>query len=253
MRIFSWNVNGVRAAARGGLVPWLQREKPDVVCLQETKAHVEQLEPELSQPSGYHAQWHSAERRGYSGVATFSLEPPLVVQEGLGVPEIDAEGRVLITEHVDVTVVNAYFPNSRHGGGRLWYKLLFLRHLRTWLRDRRAADKPALVCGDFNIAHREIDLANPKTNKANPGFLPEERAWLDAFTSDGYFDAFRRLHPDEVSYTWWSYRGDVRNRNVGWRIDQFWLDERLAPRLESVVHQADVRGSDHCPVGIELR
>lgn len=253
MKLLSWNVNGIRSCARHGLLDWVAREGADVFCLQETRAHPEQLEKELLNLRGYHGAWHAARRRGYSGVATFCRRDPDEVISGLGVPELDQEGRVLTCVLGDLAVVNAYFPTSQRTHARLPYKLEFCRAMEALLGRLRHRGLKVLLCGDYNIAHREIDLRNPRENEGNAGFLPEERAWMDRFLEAGYVDTFRARCPEPGNYTWWSYRGDVRQRNVGWRIDYVCVAPDLDERVARSFHQPHVLGSDHCPVGVELR
>lgn len=253
MKILSWNVNGLRACAKRGFLDWMEHESPDMVCIQETKAKPEQLPDELLTPLGYHSCWHSAEKKGYSGVATFSRRRPRRVRCGLSVRGIDREGRVLETEFPGLVLINAYFPHSHHDHGRLPHKLRFCRALRRRMDTLRAEGKKPVVCGDFNIAHREIDLANPKGNRCNAGFLPQERSWMERAVRAGYIDCFRRFCDQSGHYTWWSNRKGVRERNIGWRIDLFLASAELSRRLRSAYHQPEVRGSDHCPIGLVLR
>jgi exodeoxyribonuclease-3 len=249
----SWNVNGIRACQRGGFLDWFAKQDADMVCIQETKARAEQLEDELLRPLGYHGYWHSAEKKGYSGVATFTRRRPREVREGLGVRAFDREGRVLETEFPGFVLINAYYPNSQRDHARLPYKLRFCRAMRRRVDALVADGKNVIVCGDHNIAHRDIDLANPSGNRRNAGFLPQERGWLERTLRAGYLDAFRHLCDEPDHYTWWSYRPGVREKNVGWRIDLFMINEALGRRLRRAYHQPDVRGSDHCPIGLELR
>jgi exodeoxyribonuclease-3 len=253
VKISSWNVNGIRAAGKAGFAQWVESDAPDVVCVQETKAFPAQLTEDLLHPMGYHSFWHAAEKPGYSGVATYSKKEPLDVKVGIGVPEIDSEGRVLVTEFQDCVLVNCYFPNSQREHTRLGYKLMFCEKIYQYLQSLRTSGKNVVVCGDFNIAHREIDLRNPKTNVKNAGFLPEERAWMDFFIAQGYVDGFRSFVPDPGHYTWWSYRPGVRERNIGWRIDYFFVNQEFQDRMETVYHQPNIMGSDHCPVSLKLR
>jgi exodeoxyribonuclease-3 len=257
LRIASWNVNGIRSAHGKGLLDWIASESPDVLCLQETKAHPEQLPKELLEPAdkegrAYHVFWASAKRRGYSGVALLSRAEPDSVSF-LGVPEFDDEGRALVASFGDLTIVSAYFPNSQEAGARLDYKLRFCRAIREYC-DRVVSNKGHIVVsGDYNIAHTPIDLARPRENEGNPGYLPEERAWMDEFTSSGYVDTFRTLHPGlKDQYSWWSYRGRARENNVGWRIDYHCIDPGLRPRVAAASILAGVTGSDHCPIILEL-
>lgn len=253
MKILCWNVNGIRACAGHGFLDWFAKEEADVVCIQETKAHEEQLTEELARPLGYHAHWHSAHKKGYSGVATFSKRRPRAIQEGLGIPALDKEGRVLITEFPGFVLINAYFPNSQHDHARLNHKIRFQRAMRNKMDEIRASGRNVIVCGDYNIAHRDIDLANPVGNRRNAGFLPQERSWMERTTRAGYIDAFRHFCEEPGHYTWWSYRAGVRERNVGWRIDVFLVNPELKRRLRRVWHQTGIRGSDHCPIALELR
>jgi len=252
--LFSWNVNGLRAAERAGFLDWFAGQRAFAICVQEIKVHPDQLSDGMRNPAGYHAYFHPAERPGYSGVATFTREEPLAVVRGLGSPEFDREGRVLRTEFRDFVLVNAYFPNSQRDHARLDYKLRFCAAMLRLVNGYRRAGKNVLLCGDHNISHRAIDLANPKQNERNAGFLPEERAWMERFTSrHGWVDTFRSLCPEPGHYTWWSYRPGVRERNIGWRLDYFIANPELMDRVKRVRHQTKVRGSDHCPVELELR
>jgi exodeoxyribonuclease-3 len=253
MRLISWNVNGIRAAGRGGFQKWFEDEAADVVAIQESKARPEQLEEDLLHPLGYHSYWHSAEKPGYSGVAIYSKKEPLRIQNGIGVPDIDREGRVLVAEYPGFVLVNAYFPNSQREAARLGYKLEFCKKMHKFLEKLRKDGKQVVVCGDFNIAHTEIDLKNPKSNVKNAGFLPEERAWMTDFLDAGYVDTFRHFEKGPGHYTWWSYRPGVREKNVGWRIDYFCVNREHESRLKSMVHQPQTRGSDHCPVALTLK
>ncbi|MGK5084291.1 exodeoxyribonuclease III [Bdellovibrionota bacterium FG-1] len=253
MRLLSWNVNGIRAASRNGFAQWFESQNADIIAVQETKARPEQLEEAVLHPLGYHSFWHSAEKPGYSGVGIFSRREPLRVQVGIGIPEIDLEGRVLLAEYPELNFVNAYFPNSQREHARLGYKLEFCKQMSRFLEGLRQTGKPVVICGDFNIAHREIDLKNPKANENNAGFLPEERAWMSDFLGEGYVDAFRHFEKGGGHYTWWSYRPGVREKNIGWRLDYFCVNQEHQDRLKSVVHQSEVKGSDHCPVALTLR
>ena len=252
MRLFSWNVNGIRAVAKKGFADWLSQEQPDILCLQETKAREEQVPDELLNDNGYFNYWHSAARAGYSGVATYSKSEPLYVQKGLGIDRFDAEGRVLITEHEDFLLYNIYFPNGQKDQDRLDYKMDFYAELLDILNEQVASSINVIICGDWNTAHKEIDLANPKANANYSGFLPEERAWLDRYMANGYVDTFRLFHPEPDRYTWWTYRYGARARNVGWRIDYFFANEGFTDRIVDAGIHPDVMGSDHCPVSLEI-
>lgn len=254
MKIISWNVNGIRACAKKGFLDWFAEEKADVVCLQEIKARPDQLDESLQNPLKYHAIWNPAERPGYSGTAIFSKKEPHAVQKGLGVDEFDSEGRVIIAKFDKFTLVNSYFPNSQRDHSRLPYKLKFCRQFLETVNELRDQGENVVMCADWNIAHTEIDLKNPKTNTKNAGFLPEERSWMDDFIAAGYVDAFRHFHLDEIGhYTWWSYRPGIRERNIGWRLDYFMINQEFQPKLKSSYNQTKVLGSDHCPTVITLK
>jgi exodeoxyribonuclease-3 len=251
-KLISWNVNGIRACDKAGFLDWLKREGADVVCLQETKANRDQLHAFLLRPEGYETYWHSAQKPGYSGVAIYTRQAPLSVKEGMGIEKYDSEGRVLLAEYPDFTLINAYFPNSQRDHARLPYKLAFCRDMLRLCEELRSRGRKVIVCGDFNIAHTEIDLRNPKSNANNAGFLPQERAWMTEYIQAGYLDTFRQFTPDPGHYTWWSYRPGVREKNVGWRLDYFFAGRELAGRLRKAEIHPHVRGSDHCPVSLEL-
>ena len=256
-RLVSWNVNGIRAAARKGFLEWLATASPDVLCLQETKAWPEQLGPEFLAPSDgrggtYQVHWAQAKRKGYSGVAIFSKREPRKV-EFLGVDEFDDEGRALLADYGDFTVISAYFPNSQEAGARLDYKLRFCETVLSRADAIRKAGKHVVVAGDYNIAHKPIDLAYPEANEGNPGYLPEERAWMDRWVGEGFADSLRHFDPSPARYTWWTYRvPGARDRNVGWRLDYHCVDESFLPSCVAAGIQTDVMGSDHCPVSLDL-
>lgn len=252
--IYSWNVNGARSVFKKGFMPWFSQVRPDVLCLQEVRAELEQVPEPMARPAGYHVFWNpSRARRGYSGTALYSRQEPLSVQFGTGVKKYDKEGRTILAEYEDYYILGCYFPNGGNDHGRVPFKLgfytAFLRLCES-LRER----KPLIFCGDVNTAHNEIDLARPQANRNTTGFLPEERAWLDRVRRRGYVDAFRHYHRDEPDhYTWWSHRMGARERNVGWRIDYFWVAQELMDRAKSCFHLPEVRGSDHCPIGLQLK
>ena len=256
-RVVSWNVNGIRAVEKKGFVDWVAAESPDILCLQETKAHPDQLSAELMAPcdrSGgvYKSYWAHAQKAGYSGAAIYSRTEPLEVRR-LGVREFDDEGRVLIADYPTFSLINAYFPNSQDLGARLPYKLAFCDAILEKCRELVASGRSIVLCGDYNIAHTAIDLARPKANEESPGYLPEERAWMDTFTASGFADTFRRFHPGmKDQYSWWSYRMKAREKNIGWRIDYHCVDEAFMQRVKSSIIRPDVQGSDHCPVEIVL-
>ena len=253
-RLFSWNVNGIRAAAKKGFLGWLARASPDVVCIQETKAEPSQLGKELLQVPGYGAEFCWAEKKGYSGVATYSKRPASRVDRGMGIQEYDKEGRVLIHRYPEFTLLNAYFPNGKASAERLRFKMRFYEDtLKLLARLKRGGCKRLVVCGDVNTAHREIDLARPKENQGVSGFLPEERAWIDRLLDSGFRDSFRAFEKGPGHYTWWDLITRARERNVGWRIDYFFVSESLEPHLAAGRIHTDVMGSDHCPIELTLR
>ena len=252
-KILCWNVNGVRAAIGKGFLEWLYTESPDILCIQETKAHIEQLGKELQKPHGYHAYWNCAERKGYSGVATFTKEEPREIQNGFGFAEFDVEGRVIITEYPEFVLLNVYFPNGKKDETRLKYKMDFYQAFLEFADARKARGERLLVCGDFNTAHKEIDLARPKENQNISGFLPMERAWMDEFVAHGFVDTFRQFNKEPEQYSWWDLKSRARERNVGWRIDYLFVTENLLPSVSDAFIMPEVMGSDHCPVGILLK
>lgn len=252
IRLISWNVNGIRSVEKKGFNSWLHGESPDVLCLQETKAHLEQLAEHIAQPSGYQVYWEYPERKGYSGVALYSKTRPEDVSHGFGVERFDAEGRVLVARYQQFTLFNVYFPNGKMGPARLQYKLDFYNTFLEHLLQRRAEGQRLVVCGDFNTAHSEIDLARPRENATVSGFLPEERAWLDRLVDSGFIDTFRHFNREPDQYTWWDYKTRARERNVGWRLDYFFVSDDLESSLTQASIMPDVTGSDHCPVSITL-
>lgn len=254
MKLLSWNVNGIRAAEKDGrFSKWMKAENPDVVCIQEAKAFPEQVGGLLLHSSKYQALWNPAKKPGYSGTVVFTKTEPLSVTHGIGIREIDDEGRVLVVEYKDFTLLNCYFPNSQRDSARLPFKLFFCENFLKYCQKLRRAGKNVVICGDLNIAHKAIDLRNPKSNEKNAGFLPEERAWMDQFLAAGYVDTFRKFTPDPGHYTWWSYRPGVREKNVGWRLDYWLTNEEFADRVKSSKIQPDVYGSDHCPVELVIK
>lgn len=253
MKIITWNVNGIRAALKKGLLDWLKRESPEIFCIQETKAHPSQLELDIFKPLGYRLHWSSAEKKGYSGVALFLKEQPADLREGLGLAEFDCEGRTLMAEYRDFILFNGYYPNGKHDLSRVGYKLKYSDEvLRRALKLKETKQKPIILTGDFNTAHKPIDLARPKANEGNTGFLPEERAWIDKLISKGFVDIFREVEPGPNHYSWWSYRAGARSKNIGWRIDYFFITPELRDRVKRIYHQPEVMGSDHCPIVMEL-
>lgn len=255
MNIISWNVNGIRAVEKKDFIPWLLSSGADVVCIQETKANPSQLSDELLNPCGngvsYHSYFSSAKKAGYSGTAIYSLTEPDKVTT-LGVSEFDDEGRVTAAFYGSTVVISAYFPNSQEAGARLPYKLDFCKEMLSFCDALVASGKNIVLSGDYNIAHTPIDLANPKTNEGNPGYLPEERSWMDTFTSSGYVDTFRHFCPEPRQYTWWSYRFHAREKDIGWRIDYQCVNASFLSSVKSSKILKNVLGSDHCPIEVEI-
>jgi exodeoxyribonuclease-3 len=252
MKISTWNVNGIRAAMGKGLKDWMAAEAPDVLCLQEIKATEQQLSDEQKTFPGYSVLWNSAQRLGYSGVATLLKTDMDEVLPGFGEARFDVEGRVIRTRHPGFLLYNIYFPNGQRGQERLNYKLDFYASLLDICDALHAAGENIIITGDFNTAHMPVDLRNPKQNETNSGFLPEERLWIDKFLEHGFVDIYRRLYPQRVQYTWWTYRMGARQRNVGWRLDYFLVSEKLAQRVQDVIIHDNVPGSDHCPVTLVI-
>ena len=251
MKILSWNVNGIRALAEKGFLKWFEKESPDILCLQETKAQPDQLDESIVKPKGYTSYWNSPVRKGYAGVAVYTKKKPLSVKKDFGPASFDTEGRALILEYKDFLLMNVYFPNGRMGTGRLEYKLTFYEEFLKFTSGIKGRD--IVICGDFNTAHKEIDLARPKENQMFSGFLPEEREWMDRFTAHGFIDTFRNFNKEGKNYTWWDYKSRARQRNVGWRIDYFFIGKKALPRLKNAFIMPEVKGSDHCPIGIEFK
>ena len=250
MKLVTWNVNGLRACLNKGFLNFFHSVDADVVCLQETKLQPHQIELELP---GYELYWNSAEKKGYSGTAVFTRIKPLSVTCGIGIPEHDTEGRVITVEYEDFFLVCCYTPNAQNELARIDYRMKWEDDFRAYLvaLDKK---KPVVLCGDLNVAHEEIDLKNPKSNRGNAGFSDQERGKMTELLSSGFADSFRSLYPDkEGAYTWWSYRFNARKNNAGWRIDYFILSDRLLPRVEDQVIRSDVTGSDHCPVELILK
>lgn len=253
MKIVSWNLNGIRACYKKDLAAYVASEKPDIFCVQETKAHRDQVEPEAQNLNYKFDYWSSAIKKGYSGVATFVHDEPITVKKGWGQTEYDSEGRIMWTQHKHFDLYNIYFPNGGSGDERHNFKQLFLKDLNKHLKSELAQGKNIIVVGDYNVAHKEIDVHDPKRLSKESGFLPEERAWFDSFLDLGFVDTFRHFQPDaKDKYSWWSYRELARVSNRGWRIDYICISKSLLKNLKS----ADIRdaafGSDHCPVVAEL-
>lgn len=252
MKITTWNVNGMRAALNKGFHEWALEHDCDVLCLQETKAFQEQLPEQFRDLGQYKATWNSAKKAGYSGVLSYSKSDPAEIKLGLGVEEFDNEGRVIRHKYDDFYLYNIYFPNGQRGQDRVDFKLAFYAKLLEECNLLHSQGENIIITGDFNTAHSEIDLANPKENVNTSGFMPEERAWITKFLENGFKDAYRVLYPDRVEYTWWTYRFKARERNIGWRLDYFLVSDALLPRVKDVKIWYDVHGSDHCPVTLFL-
>lgn len=257
LKLLSWNVNGIRACSSKGFGDWLATQDADFVCLQETKANPDQLPREILEPvdgkgKPYKVYWSSALRRGYSGTAIFTRREAQSIRS-LGIPEFDDEGRTVIADFEDFTLVSAYFPNSQDAGARIDYKIRFCDAILALCDAERSKGKHIVVAGDFNIAHTAIDLARPEQNVGNPGYLPEERHWMDKYLAAGYVDTFRSLHPEPGRYTWWTYRvPSARANNIGWRLDYHCINPEFVPAVAEAGIQPDVTGSDHCPVSLLL-
>lgn len=253
MKIYSWNVNGLRAIAKKNFYEWIEEEKPDIFCIQETKIDEGKLEESLSNINGYESYFSFADKKGYSGVATYTNIRPLKVEKGIHIERFNNEGRILVTEFEEFTLLNIYFPNGQMNEERLQYKLDFYDAMLDYCNSLVASGKKLIICGDYNTAHREIDIKNAKANEKTSGFLPIERAWIDKFISNGYTDVYRHLNPEKIEYSWWSYRFKARERNTGWRIDYFFVSNNLLDNIKDAKILTDVMGSDHCPIMIELR
>jgi len=252
LRLLSWNVNGLRAILKKGFEDWLNRDLPDVLCLQETKVAADQLPEKLRSIPGYYSYFGSGERKGRDGVALISRREPLSVDYALGIEGLGDEGRAIVADYGQFVLFNVYFPNGKASRERLDYKLRFYDLFLDHIEGLRSQGKSIVICGDLNTAHKEIDLARPRANEKISGFLPEERAWMDRLVEKGFIDTFRIFHPEGENYSWWDMKSRARERNVGWRIDYFFVSEDLKDRIQSAFILKDVTGSDHCPVGIEL-
>ena len=253
LRLLSWNVNGIRAVQKKGFIDWVLKENPDVLCLQETKAHPEQLSEELLNINGYKSYFSSSiVKKGYSGVAIYTKEEPIKVEHGFGIPEFDDEGRIIVAEYKNFILINIYYPNGKAREERLKYKMDFYDAFLEHANGLVAKKKKLVICGDVNTAHKEIDLARPKENSKTSGFLPIEREWMDKFFSNGYLDTFRMFNSEPENYTWWDQVTRSRERNVGWRIDYFFVSNNFKKNVKDAFILPDVMGSDHCPVGVEI-
>ena len=252
LRLLSWNVNGLRAAHKKGFVDWLTTEDPDIIGLQETKANQSQLPNELLSISGYKSFFSSAEKKGYSGVALYTKMEPHLVEYGIGIPEFDNEGRILICEYKEFILFNIYFPNGQSSKERLDYKMGFYDAFLKVVTTRYRKGQNIIICGDVNTAHRDIDIARPKANQHLSGFLPIERAWLDKLVNSGFIDTFRVFNNEPGHYTYWDMITRARERNVGWRIDYFFVNQNFLNKVQSAYILPDIMGSDHCPVGLDI-
>jgi len=250
--LWSWNVNGLRAVLNKGFIEIIQREQPDILGIQETKLQEHQIPKELNTLNEYLIYWSHSSRKGYSGTGLFTKLLPLNFSTGFGNPEFDCEGRIIIAEYFKFIYLNIYFPNGQKDDERLSYKLRFYDRCLEIMEEKRSLGKIILVGGDFNTAHHPIDLANPKENEKTSGFLPVERAWLDKIEEMGWIDTFRYFDKSPEQYTWWSYRTKARPRNVGWRLDYFWVNKEGIEHIKKAGIRQDIEGSDHCPVFVEL-
>lgn len=251
--LYSWNVNGIRASQKKGFLDWLTAVQPDILSVQETKAHPDQLDDVLRQPEGYYTYWAAAKKKGYSGVGLFSKKEPNNVQIGLGIDAFDCEGRTIVAEYDEFVFIGAYFPNGGRDHGRVPFKMQYKADFLAFCNALQAQGKSVVFCGDVNTSHKEIDLARPKPNRKKTGFLPEESAWIDEIVAQGYVDSYRHLNPEkEGAYTWWAAWGGARGRNVGWRLDYFFTSPDLADKIVAAAIHAEVMGSDHCPVSLTL-
>jgi exodeoxyribonuclease-3 len=244
-------VNGIRAVQKKGFSEWMVENDSEVICIQETKAHKEQLKDDLLRIGDYHSYFSTPERKGYSGVAIYAKEEPLSIEESTGSESFDIEGRVLTAEYPEFFLMNVYFPNGKASKERLRYKMDFYDHFLRFANDKREK-KGVIVCGDVNTAHKEIDIARPRENSKVSGFLPEEREWIDRFLATGFLDTFREFDKSPNRYSWWDLKTRARERNVGWRIDYFFISEELRPNLKGAAIHEEIQGSDHCPVSLEM-
>ena len=254
LKIYSWNVNGIRACFKNGFMPWLESSGADIVALQEVRADLSQIPTELASKNGLHQYYFSASsKKGYSGVGILSKSPALETRQGIGIKDFDQEGRVLTAFFEKAIVVSAYFPNSQDKGARIAFKLSFCEALAQFLEEYKRDSRPLVLTGDFNIAHQPIDLARPDQNHESPGFLPQEREWMEHFLKSGWLDTFRHKYPEKVQYSWWSARTNARARNVGWRIDYHTVPVKDQEKILDAGIEDQVLGSDHCPVWIQLK
>ena len=249
MKLISWNVNGIRACLNKGFSDFFKEVNADIFCLQETKCHPEQINLEFE---GYTSYWNSAERKGYSGTAIFTKKQPVNVTYGIGIEEHDKEGRIITLEFENFYLVTNYTPNAKRELERLDYRMVWADEIRKYLLELNKK-KPVIMCGDLNVAHEEIDLKNPKTNKGNAGFTNEEREKMTELLNAGFIDSYRYLYPEKIEYSWWSYMGHAREKNVGWRIDYFIVSNDFRENIKDATIYTEILGSDHCPVGLEIK
>ncbi|TAG12390.1 MAG: exodeoxyribonuclease III [Sphingobacteriia bacterium] len=254
MRIISYNLNGIRSAIKKGFAEWLDSNPADIICIQETKAHLEDIDQALFEKAGFHCYWFSAQKKGYSGVGIITKIKPDKIVYGNNIEQSDFEGRVIRADFGDITLINAYYPSGTSGDERQTYKYQWLNEFEAYLNELRKERPKLIVVGDYNIAHEAIDIHDPKGNKKSSGFLPEEREWMTRFLASGWIDSFRYLHPEAIgAYSWWSQRfPTVRLQNKGWRIDYICISANLLPHLKSAAIYPDVKHSDHCPIYLEL-
>lgn len=252
MNITTWNINGIRAAIQKGINHWVQDFLPDILCFQEIKAKPEQIDDTIFKNMGYECLWNAAERPGYSGVGVLYKNKPKQIRFGMGAPKFDDEGRVIQMSFDEFELLNIYFPNGGRELERVPYKLEFYSHLLDYCDKLHKTKKAIILTGDFNTAHQEIDLKHPKANQKNTGFLPEERVWIDYYIQHGFTDIYRKLYPNRIQYTWWTYRMNAREKGVGWRLDYFLVSNSLVDDVKDVIIHEDVKGSDHCPVTIQI-
>lgn len=249
MKLVSWNVNGIRACVQKGFLEFFNKVNADIFCIQESKLQEGQINLELD---GYYQYWNYAEKKGYSGTAIFSKKEPITVSYGIGIEEHDKEGRVITLEFEDFYVITVYTPNSQNELARLDYRMKWEEDFKEYLK-KIEKNKPVIVCGDLNVAHKEIDLKNPKTNKGNAGFTNEEREKMTELLNAGFIDSYRYLYPEKIEYSWWSYMGHAREKNVGWRIDYFIVSNDFRENIKDATIYTEILGSDHCPVGLEIK
>jgi exodeoxyribonuclease-3 len=253
MKIISYNVNGIRAAINKGFLEWLQYENPDIICLQETKAQKEQLNTSVFTELGYHQYWFSAQKKGYSSVAIFTKIEPIKVHYGIGIEKFDFEGRFLRADFNNFTIIDSYFPSGTTGGERQEYKMDYLLHVKKYVDELQKNTKNIILCGDYNICHKPIDINHPERHNGVSGFLPEEREWLTNFLDSGFIDSFRMFDTSAEKYSWWSYRAGSRQKNLGWRIDYHIISNSLKDKITNAYILNKVEHSDHCPVVVEIK